>query len=269
MALHRFTEMVAPPGRGRVFKDVVGMGFADCAPSGRVRLDGIARWLQDIAYADVLDAGLAEMAVWVVRRTRIQVRRYPRFGERLHGLTFCSGLGAMWGERRTQILREGAAEPDVESVALWVHLSPEDWRPMPFAAAEVEIYGEPSGGRRVRARLHHPAPPRAPERSRPWTFRRAEADIADHVNNAAYWVPIEEELLADGAEPEQLDAELEFREPAQPGEVSVLASDGMRWIVGEGGVVHASARLAHSPGFSGSGLAPRVARRLRWRPGTG
>ena len=48
--------------------------------SGRVRLDGLARWLQDVAYADVEDAGLAERAVWVVRRTRIRVERFPREG---------------------------------------------------------------------------------------------------------------------------------------------------------------------------------------------
>ena len=253
MTAHAFSEMVEPPSHGRVFEQAVLPGFADCAPSGRARLDGIARWLQDIAYADVVDAGLAEMAVWVVRRTRIQVRRFPRFGERLHGLTWCSGMGAMWAERRTQILDRPGGEPAIEAAALWVHLSPEDWRPTPFAPAEIELYGEPAGGRRVRARLHHPPPPAAPEHRETWTFRLAEADIADHVNNAAYWVPIEEELLAaQGDEGGRdalpaIDAEIEFREPAQPGQVSLLAAQDLRWMVAPGGEVHASVRLLPAP----------------------
>ncbi len=66
----------------RAFHQPRRPGFADCAPSGRVRLDALACWLQDVAYADVQDAGLEQAAVWVVRRTRIRVNRFPRFGER-------------------------------------------------------------------------------------------------------------------------------------------------------------------------------------------
>src|SRR6185312_16787517 len=109
-------------------------GFADCAPSGRVRLDALACWLQDVAYADVQDAGLERAAVWVVRRTRIRVNRFPRFGEHFALTTFCSGIGRMWAERRTDIVGEdagGGAVPEVEAVPLWVHLDAERWRPSP------------------------------------------------------------------------------------------------------------------------------------------
>ena len=53
---------------GRAFSHERYPGFGDCAPSGRMRLDAIAGWLQDVAYADVEDAGLTGAAVWVVRR---------------------------------------------------------------------------------------------------------------------------------------------------------------------------------------------------------
>jgi hypothetical protein len=50
-----------------------------------------------------------------------------------------------------------------------------------------------------------------------------------------------EETLARGPEPESLDAEVEFREPAQPGTAVVLReNDGMLWIAAEDGRVHAS-----------------------------
>ena len=94
----------------RAFSQPRRPGFADCAPSGRVRLDALACWLQDVAYGDVQDAGMDEAAVWVVRRTRIRVNRFPRFGERFDLTTFCSGIGRMWAERRTDIVRQDAAD---------------------------------------------------------------------------------------------------------------------------------------------------------------
>jgi len=236
------SELTPRPARGRVFEQVFQPGFADCAPSGRIRLDTVARWLQDIAYADVVEAGLAGRAVWVVRRTRIRARRFPRFGDAFRLATFCSGLGRMWAERRTSITRTGEAESDIEAVSLWVHLDPVSWRPIPLGKEEASLYGEAAGGRRVTARLRHPQPNGAGERLT-WTFRATELDIAGHINNSAYWQPLEEELLG-GAEPEHVDAELEFRTPAQPGEKTLLRDGPRRWIVGDEGETHASILIA-------------------------
>jgi acyl-ACP thioesterase len=212
-----------------MFQETVRAGFADCAPSGRARLDALARWLQDVAYGDVEDAGLATMAVWVVRRTRIQVRRFPRFGERLNMTTFCSGLGRMWAERRTTIARPGESLSDIEAAALWVHLDPANWRPSSFNEQETLLYGSAAADRRVSARLRHPSPD-GDTQSAPWTFRSIDLDIARHVNNAAYWQPLEEELLG-GPDPEQIDVEIEFRAPCQPGEKRLLRKGPRRWIV--------------------------------------
>jgi acyl-ACP thioesterase len=233
-----FTELVAPPERGRVFRQTVRPGLGDCAPSGRVRLDALARWLQDVAYFDVEDAGLADAAVWVVRRSRMRVSRFPRFGERHQLATFCSGLGRMWAERRTSIVPDGSAQSDVEAVSLWVHLDPVTKRPTPFTEMEFEAYGDTSNGRKVTARLRHPMPDISSP-TVPWAFRATECDVADHVNNAAYLAPLEEELLG-ADDPEALDVEIEFRAPAQPGEKRVVRDGSRRWIVAEDGEVHAS-----------------------------
>ena len=232
----------------RAFSQPRQPGFAECAPSGRVRLDALACWLQDVAYADVQDAGLERAAVWVVRRTRMRVNRFPRFGEHFTLTTFCSGVGRMWAERRTDIVSQDAADdavPAVEAVSLWVHLDAEHWRPSPLTRAEMETYGGmPS--RKVSARLRHPTPETA-EAEAEWTFRATECDIADHINNAAYWLPLEEELLA-GDDPEQLDVEIEFRTPAQPGVKRVLHNGRYRWIVGDGDELHASIRVGPADG---------------------
>ncbi|MHB1833435.1 MAG: acyl-ACP thioesterase domain-containing protein [Solirubrobacteraceae bacterium] len=240
-------------------------GFADCAPSGRVRLDALARWIQDVAYADVADAGLERVAVWVVRRARVRVNRFPRFGERFRLTTFCSGVGRMWAERRTNVVADAsgasssrngrrvgrAPVPDVEAVALWVHLDPEKGRPTPLTDAELDAYSGVEPLRRVTARLRHPSPPEVPD-GMPWQFRATECDIAGHVNNAAYWEPLEEELLSGGFEPHQLDAEIEFRVPAQPGPKRVIAEGDRRWIVDEDGELHASIVLLEATARPGA-----------------
>ena len=235
-------ELVPLPEQGRVFEQVYRPGFADCAPSGRIRLDALARWLQDVAYADVVDAELAHRAVWVVRRTRIQVLRFPRVGVAHTVATFCSGLGRMWAERRTQVRDTEDGESCVEAVSLWVHLDPSSWRPIPLNEDEASVYATSTGGRRVTARLRHP-PPSGSEHRSGWSFRATELDVAGHINNAAYWAVLEEELLA-GPELASADVELEYRAPCQPGDKLLLRDGSRRWIAGEANEVHASILLA-------------------------
>jgi acyl-ACP thioesterase len=221
--------MIDAPPLGRVFTIPRRPLLGDCAPSGRVRLDAIARWLQDVAFCDVEDAGVELAAVWVLRRTRIRVARFPRFAERCEVRTFCSGIGRMWAERRTTVVPAGGGEPLVEAVALWVHLDPGRRLPSPLTEAELAVYAESAGGHRVLARLRHPRPDHV-EAERRWRFHQTDADLADHVNNAAYWEPLEDELLDGGGELTELDAEIEFRAPAQPGSMRLLVSGERRWI---------------------------------------
>lgn len=231
-------ELVAWPERGRVFTEPVRPGLADCSPTGRVRLDSLARFSQDIAYADAVKAGLSEASRWVVRRTRMRVERFPHFGESLRLATFCSGLGRMWAERRTSIASDGEGAGRVEVVSLWVHLDPVSLRPTPVLEEELAVWSESAGARRVTARLHHPGPD-GTEDSFAWRFRGSECDLAGHVNNAAYFLPLEEELLQ-SAEPASIDVEIEYRSPAQPGELAVLRNGARRWIVSPEGETHAS-----------------------------
>jgi acyl-ACP thioesterase len=250
--LPELQPLVPRPGDVRAFTHERRAGVGDVGPSGRMRLDSIARWVQDVAWADVEDAGLRELAVWLVRRTRIRVRRFPRIDADYALTTYVTGLGRMWAERRTDIMQVGESEPAVEVSCIWVHIDPERRMPTPVHQIEIDTWCGPST-RPVKARLGHPtAPPDAGERL--WAFREAEMDIALHVNNAAYFTPFDEELLLSGPvfdDPAPIDLEIEYRTPAQAGEKRVLHSGPMRWIVGPAGSgpgeVHASAALAQWP----------------------
>ena len=56
-------EMRPLPAAGRTFQLTMRPLLGDCAPSGRIRLDALARWFQDVAFADVEEAGVADVAV--------------------------------------------------------------------------------------------------------------------------------------------------------------------------------------------------------------
>jgi acyl-ACP thioesterase len=239
MAVQELTEIIDASGRGRTFDVPVRGGLSDAAPSGRVRLDAIATWLQDVARADLDDALGGEEWLWIVRRARISVTRFPVYGEPCTARTWCSGTGPMWAERRTSITGPAAR---VEAVALWVRIDEERGRPVPPGDACVAIYEESAGGRRVKARLRHPRPPADAQRA-PWRFRAAELDLAGHVNNAAYWAIVEEELAA-APEPDAFDGEIEFRAGAQAGDAVVLRDGLRRWIVGPDGELSASVLLS-------------------------
>jgi acyl-ACP thioesterase len=231
--------LVPAPEAGRVFRHAASVGLGDVSPAGRARFDAIARWLQDAAYADWVDAGLDDGGVWIVRRLALRVHRFPGVREEIEVATFCSGTGALVAERRSTVSVDGEAL--VEAVALWVHLDPDGVHPRPLPHGFETVYGAAAAGRRVRARLRHPAEPPADASRRPWRFRAADLDLAGHVNNAVYWQVVEEELLA--AEPAGgVDVEIEYRAAADVGEAVVLAGDGMRWITAHGRVV-ATARF--------------------------
>jgi acyl-ACP thioesterase len=224
------TELAPAPTDGRVFTHDARAGLGDVDPSGRVRLDALARWLQDAAFDDLVDSGLSDDGVWVVRRLRLRVERFPRFREAAAVDTWCSGAGSLWAERRSTVRGEHGGR--VEAVALWVHLDAEGNRPRPVPDGFAEVYGPSAGGRRVRARLRHrAAPPEGADRLA-WRFRAADLDLARHINNAVYWQALEEHLDADGGAPEPLDAEIEHRAPGDVGEAAILREGQSLWIAG-------------------------------------
>ena len=60
------SQIVDRPRDVRQFSHERSAGVAEVAPSGRARLDTLARWTQDVAWADVDDVGLRELTLWLV-----------------------------------------------------------------------------------------------------------------------------------------------------------------------------------------------------------
>ena len=234
-----------PPARGRVYRGGRRVRLGDASPGGRLRLDALARYLQDVSNDDTRDGELDDDG-WVVRRTALRVARLPVIGEELVLETFCSGIGGRWAERRVRV--QGDQGGAVEAVSLWVHVDMATGRPTPLTPPFFTLYGEAAAGRTVRARLTHPDPPADAGERRPWPLRATDFDVMSHMNNAAYWAPVEEELWRRRDLRAPLGAELEFRVAIEPGDaVEVVRQDGegdvRLWLVRQGAVVCATAHL--------------------------
>ncbi len=99
--------------------------LSDADERGLFRLDGVVRFLQDVATDDWSDTGIEADETWVVRRTRLRVvegARWPRYLDRMRLTTWCGGVGAAWAERRTNIDLDGVTS--IEAAGLWVPIGP-------------------------------------------------------------------------------------------------------------------------------------------------
>ncbi len=217
-----------------------------------MRLEALVRFFQDVATDDADDSGLTTIGgVWVVRRLAIVIESLPYFHDRVELLTFCSGTGPRWAERRTTLTNEKDAH--VEAAAVWVLIDGAGGRPMALEEEFHAIYGESTKGRRISSRLSHQPPP-ADAAARPWVLRESDFDVLEHVNNARYLEAVEDELsrLLPGSHVRR--AEFEYRGAVERGDELVLRSavrtvdDGTElhvWLV-DGGDVRMSAVVTTS-----------------------
>ena len=233
---------VPDPPSGRVYRTRRVVRGTDVTPTGRLRLDTLARYLQAAAEDDLTDAGLDEPVWWVVRRCELAISSLPVVGDRLSVATYCSGTGPRWAERTTTL--SGADGEVVQARTVWAVIWRADGRPAPLSDDFYRIYGESAAGRTVSARLSHPRPDSVGER-RAWPLRATDFDLAGHMNNAVHWAAVEDELAVSGWVPAV--AEMEYHRAISPGCAPTLVSDrrdreAAIWLV-DGGSMLASAWL--------------------------
>ena len=228
----------------RRFSALRPIRLSDTDTTGRLRLDAVARYLQDVAADDVLDAGWApDEHIWVVRRTVLDVIAPFLDDTALELATWCGGTAASAAARRTSLAGDRGGR--IEAEMIWIHLGP-GLQPLRLDARFKAVYGESAAGRRASTRLELPAPPADAARDE-WRLRATDVDRLRHVNNAAYWAPVEELFEPRLAEPHH--AVLEYRRPLDLGDALELrrAGDSLWFIVD--GAVRAAAILR-------SGCAP-------------
>ena len=78
--------------------------LGDVTTQGRLRMDAVARYLQDIAVDDAAQAHLPDGRGWILRRMTVDIRRLPTIYEELVLETFPTGVGGRWAERTTTLV---------------------------------------------------------------------------------------------------------------------------------------------------------------------
>jgi acyl-ACP thioesterase len=226
---------IPAPERGRTFSARRRIRLSDADARGRLRLDALARFLQDAAIDDVEETGWGlPDHLWFVRRLRIDVLE-PFVGDTAVELTtWCSGVAAIAAGRRWTVRGDRGGRTEVDSV--WIHL---DSRERPARIEDFGVYTEATAGRPVSTKLELPDPP--PDAPRvPWPLRATDVDRHGHVNNAVYWQAVED-ALPDLDRP--LRAELDYRKPIDPSEDVALAVFGSAVAFLADGVVKAVAAV--------------------------
>jgi acyl-ACP thioesterase len=216
-------EGIVPiPSQGRTFVESRRVRLTDMDPRGRLRLDAVARFLQETAIDDVDETGWgAPDHLWFVRRMRVDVVEPFRADRAVELVTWCSGLATVAAGRRWSLTGDRGGRIEVDSV--WIHLDADQ---RPARITRFDAYALAAGGRRVSARPQLADPPTDGLRS-PWPLRASDVDLHGHVNNTVYWQAVEHVLLGTGPElGRPVQARLDFRAPLDLGDALELTVTG-------------------------------------------
>ena len=142
----------------------------------------------------------------------------------------------------------------LDAATTWVHVDAATGRPARIPRGFEEVYGEASGGRRVKARLDHLDPPEPLPGGFAWPLRFSDFDLLGHVNNAACWQIVEEALARRRDLRAPLRAEVQHRTAIERGDQVVVATageDDLRLWAVAGGALALTATVS-SAGYSTS-----------------
>jgi acyl-ACP thioesterase len=239
------------PPQGRVFEGSRHVRATDANVTGRLRLDGLARFLREVAGDDVAKTGWQPPYGWLLRRCAVIVHEYPQVTTHVTLRTFCSGTGPRWAERTTTVISGGGAV--IQAVVIWVAVDRATGQLCSLGDDFHRFYGEAAQGHRASARLELPGPDgNAPARD--WPTRAADFDTAGHVNNTVYWAALEDVLKGTQASPPRRTM-LEYHRPILTADRPILRAAVVRpspdspghtdaWLTDAGGKIrYASARL--------------------------
>lgn len=199
------TDLSAPlppmPETGPMFeyRRIVRTGDVDAGE--RLRLDGVARYLQDIAFDHIGALPGAPNPVWIVRRTVIDVIRPIAWHSEVHLQRWCSAMSTRWATMRVRLESADDGNGDgglIETEAFWIHINRETGAPARISdELEAELLKRTTEHRlRWRPLLKETAPDAGDPGCDDDEFRTRLTDIDPlrHVNNTVYLHPVEERL---------------------------------------------------------------------------
>ncbi len=188
------TEIIEPLETSRQFQLNRRVALSDTDHTGRLRLDACARYLQDVAAFDAIDADISNVGNWVLRQNNIFVSALPAYGEPINSRTYLTGSGRAWVERTSVISNASTGERQICAKALWVLTHATSGAPISVPEHLYAVYGPLATSHKVSIRdVKRPSLPHGAS-VLDWQIRYSDQDILAHLNNATYLEALEEVL---------------------------------------------------------------------------
>jgi len=221
-------ELAAPlvgvPDSGYVYQTGWRLGTFDIDEHLRLRLDGVARYIQEVGAEHLADAGLAEVHPhWVVLRTVIDVIEPIELPSDITFRRWCAALSTRWCSMRVQL--QGSSGGRIETEGFWLCVNKDTLTPSRLTDGCIARFGSTTDNHRLKWRPWLTAPMETGTET-PFPLRRTDIDPFEHVNNTIYWHGIQEILSqVPDLENGPYRAVLEYRSPIKFGEQVTIRSN--------------------------------------------
>lgn len=195
----------------------------------RVRLDSVARYLQDIANDNIEATEFWRTdPFWIVRRTIIDVIRPFSWPATITAQRWCGAASTRWTNMRVRLTAEHQTNlfnpdprPDglIETEAFWINVN-DQGMPSRISDGMQNLVNSMTNEHRLRWKSMNPekSPETGSEPDREFVLRAVDYDPFKHLNNAAYLSVVEEDILT---HPELVDRPhrmvIEYLRPIEPG----------------------------------------------------
>ncbi|ORM32181.1 acyl-ACP thioesterase domain-containing protein [Williamsia sp. 1135] len=171
----------------------------------RLRLDGLSRYLQDIAN-DNIEATEFHTSdpYWIVRRTVIDVIRPISWPGDVTLQRWCGALSTRWTNMRVRVTSthqtnrfnpEPREDGLIETEAFWINVN-DKGLPTRLSDSAFDLLSQSAQEHRLKWKsMNTASAPETTDSDRNHVLRATDFDPFKHLNNAAYWAAVEDELL--------------------------------------------------------------------------
>lgn len=168
----------------RVFTAKRRIRVGDCDSNGNLRVDAIARYLQDIGYDDTDDIGVGDGGFWVARSIEMDfsdVNRWPKRNEFITMQTYCSGIGKAFAQRCVDITTANGEV--IHTLTMWVSIN-EQGKPSTVPQWLIDAYPKAEKVSAKRTLQVIEPSDEFDGNIISWPLRASDLDVNNHVNNA-------------------------------------------------------------------------------------
>lgn len=187
--------LVERPSSGYVYTTGWRLATTDIDEHQQLRLDGVARYIQEVGAEHLADAQLAEVHPhWIVLRTVIDVINPIELPSDITFHRWCAALSTRWCSMRVQL--QGSAGGRIETEGFWICVNKDTLTPSRLTDDCIARFGSTTENHRLKWRPWLTGP-NIDGTETPFPLRRTDIDPFEHVNNTIGWSRLHHQHFVD------------------------------------------------------------------------